>query len=123
MADNNATIIELGEKVDAEGLPLIRTADGRTLRRECGCPSTHQSKCTACYQHWHNTKEPHSDTCTCCQGRGWLPVSEDTAVVVIMEWAAVNNAEILEEMFSAIEAGRHVPAAVFAAAKEESDDP
>ena len=65
--------------------PTIRTADGRMLRRECPC-----------HQYEYGTDEWWSVACeTCtdtdgdecqCDGRFWLPVSEDTAFVVCLEW-------------------------------------
>jgi hypothetical protein len=67
-----------------DGQPLIRTADGRTLRRECneairddeGFPMGHCS-----------TGFPRMKSCPLCHGTGWLPVEPDTAQAVVTQWA------------------------------------
>jgi len=63
-------------------VPRIRTRDGRTLRAKCRMNCQRGTyKVTEIGGHIWTGK------CEYCQGRSWLPVPTDTAVVVIMDYA------------------------------------
>ena len=107
MGDYDATILELA--LLGGDNPTIRTGDGRTLRRECSC------ECHKGVLRFHSVVE---GICKVCQGRGWLPVGEDTAVVVIIEYAheQQDGGHLLEAICEGLWRTPEVPAAVFAAA-------
>lgn len=116
-----ATVLELASMVDAEGKPLIRTTDGRTLRQECDWGF--------CAEGVFVYQGREVGECPKCQGRGWLPVGEDEAVVVCLEWlcdgrvGAVNIGKRHDWYVDDFRImGRHrgaaFPAAVFEAAKQ-----
>lgn len=110
--------------------PTIVTADGRTLRLVC---PGYKHGPDYCVQEFGYTIEAGGSyfediTIASCQGRGWVPVSSDTAVVVKLEWLIQQTwgttslrkvrieSVVLDTIRITLE-GKPLPAAVFAAAK------
>ena len=87
MSDHSAAILELAAL--GGDTPLIRTTDGRSLRRVC-------KYCEGAGERLYLLS---GDTtlreCRDCDGRGWLPVDQDTAVVVCLEWLRVEIEDIV----------------------------
>jgi len=120
MNKHTDTITDLGLKTDIEGKPTIRTADGRTLRRKC----PNKAKDARIYSKTAESFcEVLGDNCL-CDGRGWLPVSEDTAVVVCLEWLQMvlwppmKGKDWAVQLSREFVEGETLPAAVFAAARK-----
>ena len=134
-------------------VPRIRVSDGkggwRTLRRECAfCKGNpHRTLDGVDYVDEGVIRDNVPVTCGPCDGRGWVPVDEDTAVVVCLEWlfgptVAPHGMLYSQELYInpdsrlghyqfrchddrpgwQIGYGDTLPAAVFAAAREVSDE-
>jgi len=100
-------------------VPLIRTSDGRTLRKPCTSLACRDPK------KWGGVGYVQTGAHKDCNGRGWLPVDEDTAVVSIIDWAMDgcppkgDSGDLLREITDGLlNTAANTYAAVFAAAKE-----
>ena len=70
------TVLKLA-KLEEDGAPLIRTAKGESLRRECRCVCHDNNPDLELVFHMHGC----GNTCP-----EWRPVDEDTAFRIVLEW-------------------------------------
>jgi len=124
MSDYDAAILELAAL--GGDTPTIRTADGRSLRRVCDgrkydggmmfircllkyredLSLSHLDDEAVMARYVVNDRPVFIPPEDCvCDGRGWLPVDEDTAVVVCLEWLLTQYADVRLYDFTKVSPG------------------